>query len=366
MRFVHYYPDAMGDSGVTVALWGWAAALSAAGYECVVLHAGRHPDRQTAEPFVTTRGAPVVHRPIPHRGRGRITRHPVDLGRHLQPGDVLVLHEGWVTGNVIAAESASRAGIPYLVVPHGVYEPAWRRYLRPPHAVRELLERRVLDRAAAVHLFFHSEAPSIMALAPAAKIVVSPTGVDIPDDAWRGGGGYLAWVGRYDPTHKGLDLLVDAVGEIPPDRRPTIVLRGYDYRGGLARIRSLLARRPELAASVRIGGPISGAEKRTFLLDADGYVLPSRWESHSVALLEVLSLGIPSIVSNALHIAPVLRQHDAAVLTTPDARSLAMAILHLNEATDVGARGRAMAGTEFTWPRAVADLVSQLETLGVA
>ena len=364
MRFVHYYPDAMGDSGVTVALWGWAAAFSAAGYESMVLHAGRR-DRETPEPFVTTRGDPVQHRQIAHRGRGRITRHPVDLGRHLRPGDILVLHEGWVTGNIVAAESAQRAGIPYLVVPHGVYEPAWRRYLRPPHAVREHLERRVLDRAAAVHLFFHSEAPSIMALAPGARIVVSPTGVEIPEQAWRGGGGYAAWVGRYDPTHKGLDLLVKAVSHLPRDRRPKIVLRGYDYRDGLAQLRALLVRQPGLAESVVIGGPISGDEKRQFLLDADGYVMPSRWESHSVALLEVLSLGIPSVVSNALHIAPILQQHDAAILTAPDAGSLARALLRLNEATDVGGRGREMAATEFTWPRAVADLVDQLKALGL-
>jgi glycosyltransferase involved in cell wall biosynthesis len=365
MRFVHYYPDAMGDSGVTVALWGWAAALAGAGFESMVLHAGPDPDRPTAEPFVTMRGAPVLHQRIAHRGRGRLTRHPVDLGRHLRPGDVLILHEGWVTSNVVAAESAFRAGIPYLVVPHGVYEPAWRRYLRQPHAIRELVERRVLHRAAAVHLFFHSEAPSIMALAPAAKIVVAPTGVEIPDPAWHGGGGYLAWVGRYDPTHKGLDLLLEAMAALPPDRRPTVVLRGYDYRGGLATLRSMLGRRPELVERVRIGGPISGDEKRAFLLEADGYVMPSRWESHSVALLEVLSLGMPSVVSNALHIAPVLHQHDAAILTRPDVPSLAVAMLQLAETPGVGARGRALAATEFTWQRAVADLVGQLQTLGL-
>ena len=365
MRFVHYYPDAMGDSGVTVALWGWATALAAAGFESVVLHADGRAGRQAAEPFVTSRGAAVKHQRIAHRGRGRLTRHPVDLARHLQPGDILVLHEGWVSSNTIAAESASRAGVPYLVMPHGVYEPAWRRYLRPPLAVREAVERRVLSRAAAVHLFFHSESPSVMALAPQAKIVVAPTGVEIPDQQWRGGGGYLAWVGRYDPTHKGLDVLLDALGHLPPDRRPTIMLRGYDYRGGLASLREQLARRPDLYGSVHIGGPISGMEKRRFLLDAEGFVLPSRWESHSVALLEVLSLGIPSIVSSVLHVAPVLQRYDAAVLATPDATSLAAALLRFDEAREVGPRGRSMVGIEFTWERAVEQLTAQLATLGL-
>jgi hypothetical protein len=164
MRFVHYYPSAMGDSGVTVALWGWTSALSAAGFDVLVLHdGGGGGKRHTAETFVTARGGSIEHRRIAHRGHGRQLRHPVNLARHLRAGDVLVLHEGWITSNTIAAESASRAGIPYILVPHGVYEPSWRRYLRPPHLIREAIERRVIERAAAVHLFFHSEAASIMA-----------------------------------------------------------------------------------------------------------------------------------------------------------------------------------------------------------
>ena len=365
-RFVHYYPEAMGDSGVTVALWGWASALTAAGFEVLVLHAGdRAGERHASPSFVTARDGSVEHRPIAHRGRGRLLRHPVDLGRHLRDGDILVLHEGWVTNNVVAARSAARAGVPYIVVPHGVYEPLWRRYLRPPRTIREAVERRMLERAAAVHLFFHSEAASIMAIAPAARLVVAPTGAQVPEEQWRGGGGYLAWVGRYDPTHKGLDVLVDAVEELPPDRRPAIRLRGYDYRGGRARLARLLQDRPGVARSFEVGGPISGEEKRRFLLEADGYLLPSRWESHSVALLEALSLGIPCLVSAALHIATELRRYDAAVLAAPDAPSLAKGLMALEGAAEVGSRGRAMVATEFSWARALEELIPQLQTLGL-
>jgi glycosyltransferase involved in cell wall biosynthesis len=363
MRFVHYYPAAMADSGVTVALWGWASALARAGFESVVLHAGAPVGGETTESFVTSRVPSIPGWKIAHRGRGRLTRYPVGLARHLQAGDILVLHEGWVTGNIVAAESAWRAGVPYIVMPHGVYEPAWRGYLRQPRVVREAIERRVLTRAAAVHLFFQSEEAAVRALAPDATVIVAPTGVEIPERQWRGGGGYLAWVGRYDPTHKGLDLLIDAVSRMPSDRRPRIAMRGYDYRDGLATLRRQLAGRPDLDGTIAIGGTISGDEKRDFLLDADGYVMPSRWESHSVALLEVLSLGIPSVVSETLHIAPLLRRYDAAVVTSLDAPSLAAALEAFAGAAAVGARGRAMAATEFSWPRAVDDLVAQLTAL---
>jgi len=365
-RFVHYYPGALGDSGVTVALWGWASALARAGFDVTVLHDGEDAGvRHTEEPFASTRDARVKHHRIAHRGRGRPLRHPVDLARHLRGGDILVLHEGWVTGNIVAAMSAARAGIPYILVPHGVYEPLWRQYLRPPRHVRAAVERRVLEQAAAVHLFFPSEAAAILSLAPAARIVVSPTGVDIPDGRWQGHGNYFAWIGRFDPTHKGLDILVDAVAEIPPDQRPAIRLRGYDYLGGLRRLTTLLSRRPGLERWIEVGGPISGHEKRRLLLEADGYLLPSRWESHSVALLEALSLGIPCVVSSTLHVAEVLRRYDAAILAMPDAASLAEALVALRSASDIGPRGRAMVAVEFTWRRALDDLLSQLGSLGL-
>jgi glycosyltransferase involved in cell wall biosynthesis len=114
-----------------------------------------------------------------------------------------------------------------------------------------------------------------------------------------------------------------------------------------------------------VGGPISGSEKRHFLLESDGYILPSRWESHSVALLEALALGVPSLVSGTLHIAPKLRRYDAAVLTMPDAPSLAAGLLAMHGAGELGARGRSMVETEFSWRRAVHDLVPQLAALGL-
>ena len=132
-----------------------------------------------------------------------------------------------------------------------------------------------------------------------------------------------------------------------------------DSRG----FRSKLARQPDLYGSVRIGGPISGMEKRRFLLDAEGFV-SSRWESHSVALLEVLSLGIPSIVSSVLHVAPVLQRYDAALLATPDATSLAAALQQFDEAREVGPRGRSMVGIEFTWERAVEQGTARTQRWG--
>src|SRR5262245_1432635 len=112
MRFVSYYPRAISDSsGVTEALWGWAAALVDAGHEVHVLNAGgsRHSPPPAHE------RPSLADEAIPHRGRGRTSYRPIGLERWLRPGDVLVLHEGWVMSNVVAARAARRAGVPYVL-----------------------------------------------------------------------------------------------------------------------------------------------------------------------------------------------------------------------------------------------------------
>jgi glycosyltransferase involved in cell wall biosynthesis len=303
-RIVHYYPDAMGHSGVTWALWGWARAQAAAGIEVCVLHASE--PTSTAAAFVSKDDAAgVTTRCVAHRGRNRLA-WPVALDTHLGGDDLLVLHEGWVIGNLVAAAAARRAGVPYIVMPHGVYERAWAAQLKPPRWLRNRLERRLLEGAAAVHVFFESEIADIAALAPAASFVAVPTGFDVPPERWTGGGGYLGWIGRIDPTHKGLDLLIGAIACLAPQDRPNIRIRGYDYADGVARLQRLID-----AAGVRewvdVRGAITGDEKAQFMRDADGYLHPSRWECHSIALLEHLALGVPCLVSDRIHIAPMRR-----------------------------------------------------------
>jgi glycosyltransferase involved in cell wall biosynthesis len=276
-----------------------------------------------------------------------------------------VLHEGWVPSNLVAANAACRAGVPYVVMPHGVYEPAWTNYLKGPRWLRRRAERRMLERAAAVHVFFDSEIADITALAPHASFATVPTGFDVPADHWHGGGGYIGWVGRVDPFHKGLDLLVGAIAQLDPRARPTVHIRGYNYKGGIERLRAVIDAH-RVGRWVRIGGPIAGDEKHRFLQEADGYVHPSRWECHSIALLENLALGVPCLVSNAIHIARTLAEASAAVLVQLDERRIADA-LNAFAATRIalGGRGRALVSRAFSWPALMPRFEASLARLGL-
>ncbi len=364
-RIVHYYPGAMGHSGVTFALWSWARAQAAAGAEVCVITA---PDIAPGSdvPFVSHDVAPgLTAAPVPHRGSHRLTRRPVGLDRFLGTDDLLVLHEGWVPSNVIAAAAARRLRIPYVVMPHGVYDRQWTTYLRGPRMVRRLIERNLLEHAAAVHVFFDSEIDDIRALAPAARFITVPMGVDLPLDRWAGGGGYIGWLGRIDPTHKGLDTLVGAIGRLAPADRPAVRFCGYDYKGGVERLLALIRQRG-LDRWITVEAALAGADKRRFMQQADGYVHASRWESLGITLLEHLALGVPCIVSSTIHLASMLATSDAAVLAYPDENALAAALVRLpGERARLAKKGPAFIGDRFNWTALMPQFRSALGHVGV-
>lgn len=358
MRFVYYYARSISDpSGVTTALWSWAGALAAAGHEVEVLHAGG--PRRVAVPHT----ARLAESAIAHAGASRSTWYPLALGRHLRRGDVLVLHEGWVLSNLVAARAARRVGVPYVVVPHGAYEPGVQRRLKPIVRVRRHLERQLLERALAVHVFFPSEVATIGRLAARARCIVAPTGQRIPAERWDGAGGYVAWLGRYDPGHKGLDILLRGLASLPAASRPTLRLRGYDFQGGRRTVLGL-TQELGLAEAVDVGGPLPGEEKLRFLQHAAGYVHPSRWESHSIALLESLALGVPTIASASMHISAELQAAKAAIVVEPTVAGVAAGLGELLDGgSGVGPRGRELIAERFSWDHAVSSLLDGLEPL---
>jgi glycosyltransferase involved in cell wall biosynthesis len=265
--------------------------------------------------------------------------------------------------NAVAALAARRAGCPYIIVPHGVYEPGIRRMLKQPLRLREMVERTIVGHAAAIHVFFESEQPIIEHLVPRTPpLIVAPIGFDVGEARWTGGGGYLAWIGRYDPTHKGLDVLVDAVALLEPSERPVVELRGPDFNGGFGRTRDHIERLG-LGKWIHAQGPVAGDEKGDFLARSIGYVMPSRWEGYGIALVENLAIGAPCLVSAVIHIAGPLASADAAILAPPTAEGLADGLRRLAAADPValGTRGRGFVKSAFAWPAVTATFIDGVE-----
>jgi glycosyltransferase involved in cell wall biosynthesis len=359
-RFVHYmFVGLDPPNGVSHAALAWADAQRQAGYEVTVLFDGG----ESREPRVTESGVELL--PIRHVGRWQQTRVPLRLSSFLRAGDVVTLHENFKTRHLLAAAVCRRRQIPYISMPHGSFAPRILAELRQPVAPRSLAERWLLNRAAAVHVFFDSEKDEVAGFQPAvSRYLVAPTGVDMPDRTWSGTGDYLAWIGRYAPDHKGLDVLLSALAAIDEHDRPHLHMRGPDYKGGRHVVESLV-QRLGLEDWVTVDGPVYGEEKLDFLCRCRSYIHPSRWESHSIALCENLALGVPTIVSNTIHIAPLLKAYGAALVVdlTPD--QLAMAIKHTGAAGSslslLSQNARRFVAENLAWSSVIDSYLSQVE-----
>ncbi|ABQ68853.1 glycosyl transferase, group 1 [Rhizorhabdus wittichii RW1] len=100
-------------------------------------------------------------------------------------------------------------------------------------------------------------------------------------------------IGRLRPQ-KNFDLLIEAVGIARAERRLRLVILG----DGTGEERSRLE---QLAARAGLGEDflLAGESSNVFAwaARAGAFVLPSRWEGSSVALLEAMAVGVPVIAS---------------------------------------------------------------------
>lgn len=324
----------------------------AAGIESVAWHAGS--DRQWS--------LPNAH--VPHVGRGRQFQIP-NIRGFLNQGDVVFLHEGWVTSNIAAAHQARSCGVPYIVVPHGVYEPSILLDLKRPVSVRTRMERRMLEGAAAVQTFYSSENEYVRGIAPDARTFSVATGIDFPEERWAGGGDYLAWFGRYSIQHKGIDRMLAAYSAIPREHRMPLRLRGVDYNGGRIEVENLVESLG-LGAEVSVGGPVLGVEKIRFLTEAAGFLFPSRWESQGIALLEALGLGVPCLVSSTIHLAKELEAASASLIVDfSNASAAGRGMTEIARNIRLGANARRYVQNELAWDSQFAALMQNIERYAV-
>lgn len=357
MKIVRYHPRAaVGDGGITGSVRRWSAAFARAGVEAVIAHDGGTPP----PPDPGVRWVDVPHLGPPE------WRAPRGLERVLEGADLLVLHSAWTLHNARAGAVARRMGVPYVLEPRGAYDPGivHRRPLLK-RAWWWLLERPLVRGAAAVHAFFPSEAEHLARLGWKGPVIVAPNGVRIPDGVeWDGGsGGYVLWIGRFDPEHKGLSTLLRALTLLPERERPWLRLHGPDWRGGRDRTRRMI-HALRLEPWVTMGDPVYGGRKWALMEHAGAFVYPSRWEAFGNSTAEAVAAGIPTLAT-PYPLGRFLAEHGGALVADPTPEGLAHGLRRLGrpESRDVARRGARLIREEMSWDRVAERWLSQARAL---
>jgi len=358
LKLAHYYPRAwIGDGGCSSAVRGWASALAETGADVTVVCDGNGAPPTTAD---------VRWLATQHRGWGRM-RAPIDLERFLKGRDVLVLHSGWAYHNVRAARSAARVQVPYVLTPHGAYDPnIFKRGRTLKRLWWTLFEHHLVTGARAIHVFFDEQRDELRQLGYTGPVIVVPSGLTVADCPMQPGRSqFLLWMGRFDIEIKGIDLLLRALASLPPSVRPQARLHGPDWRGGKSRAWQLV-RELGIDDYVQIGPPLYGPEKWAALRSCGLFIFPSRWEGQGLMALEAAAAAAPLVVTSTTSVGRQLAAAQAAVLVEPTVESIETGIAKaysLSNRGELGSRASQFVRDKFSWPALAQSYGQQLTEL---
>jgi glycosyltransferase involved in cell wall biosynthesis len=250
-------------------------------------------------------------------GRGPAGRYHggVEVARSLAAAvggaDLLVLHSVFDVLSQVGHRAARRAGVPWVLWPHGSLDPVdLVKHARAKQALAPLW-RSVLGGAGALLCATPAEADRLCTWGTTAPRRVVPlphvparVTVPLPAPVVRDGGRLVLYLGRLDPR-KGLELLLDAFAAVarPAD---VLVLAGA---GEPAYERSLRAR---ASGQVRFPGWVTGADKAGLLAAADVLALLSERENYGYVAVEALDAGVAPLLSAEVGLAGLLGPAGAA------------------------------------------------------
>ncbi len=110
---------------------------------------------------------------------------------------------------------------------------------------------------------------------------------------------------------KGLDLLLPGFWDYVHKHPDTVLVLAGSDDGYEAPARQFIARH-NLGDSIRMVGMLTGDDKKAALADADLFTLPSYSEGFSMAVLEAMASGTPTLVSDRVGFGETIREHEAA------------------------------------------------------
>jgi glycosyltransferase involved in cell wall biosynthesis len=334
------------------ALLGMAGGVARRGHSVTIAYVNS-PGRDASFPARAMSGVTTIAFPPSFPRRFRASR---SLGRWMRQSlgrfDVVHIHAIFTVGTLTAGSECRRAGIPYIVRPHGSLDPydlrkkAWLKKVVGP-----LLIRHHLSGAAAVHCTSRREAERLVTYGAQPRIVVaplpvldatrvsdtrrnqnsSPRTVSFRDTLGIGPEHFLVlFMSRLDKK-KNLDVLIEAIRRIAPNN-PKVHL-AVCGTGDPAYETHLKASARDVAGAglVTFCGFLRGRQKADALLESDAFVLPSSNENYGVAVVEALHAGIPVICSDQVYISDDIADAEAGIVCSPTPDDVAAALLHLLE-----------------------------------
>jgi glycosyltransferase involved in cell wall biosynthesis len=237
--------------------------------------------------------------------------------------DIAVVNGLWNYASAGSSRILPELGLPYVVYPHGMMDPWFRKAYPAKHWLKQLFwtcfDGRLMHHARAA--LFTCEEEMILARGQfrghsyrervarygcgAAPDEAGPPALDRP---------YLLFLGRLHPK-KGCDLLIRAYARVSPDVE--LVMAGPDQVGWMDELKGL-AHRLGVGRHIHWPGLLTGPAKWGALKGAEAFILPSHQDSFGVAVGEALGCGTPALITDKVNIWREVDAGGAGLVGTDD------------------------------------------------
>jgi poly(glycerol-phosphate) alpha-glucosyltransferase len=295
------------------------------------------------------------------------------LRRAMAETDVVHNHSLWMLPNRYSSQAARRTGKPVIISAHGTLEPWALRHARwKKRIVSACFQRQDLQRASCIHVNSRQEARAIRGLGLKNAVAIIPNGVDLEQGDRRTDAGEFSqrypeafakklvlFMARLHPK-KGVETLLRAWHQVHGDHGDWhLVVAGPD--GGLEGQARALATQLGIASSVTFTGHLEGRAKRQALAAASVFILPSRSEGFSMAVLEAMAARIPVIITPGCHFPEAIRG-GAGIEVQPDPDDTARGLRQLMECSvaeraKMGCAARSLVEQNYTWERVARQML---------
>jgi len=261
--------------------------------------------------------------------------------RKLIEFDVIHIHELRRIMNVFLYHYARKYNVPYVLQAHGSLPPSRSLLKRSLSWIFDILfGYRLLRDASKVIALSRMEAEQYRGMGvPEEKIEVIPNGIDLSDFADLPPKGcfkkkfnileskkIILYLGRIHKI-KGIDILVKAFAKVIEKLdyvRLVIVGPDDGYLGEL----EALIKAFKIEDKVLITGSLYGRDKLGAYVDADVYVLPSKYEIWGMTVLEAVACETPVILTENCGIAEYFRDK-VGLVVKPEPNHLCEALLEM-------------------------------------
>jgi len=256
------------------------------------------------------------------------------LKNHIQEFDIIHIHGIWHFGSL--APFLIKNDVPKVITIHGLLDrwaighSRWKKEL-----VSFLYQKNVLAKADLIQVNNTDEVEDVTRYLghEPKNLVIIPNGMRMeefaqlpPRQFFRTQFGIspttkmVLFMGRLN-IKKGLSLLLPAFAHYLKSHSDAVLVLAGPDDGYQEETESFIAEH-DLADRIKLVGMLTDSVKKAALADADLFILPSYSEGFSIAVLEAMAAGVPTLVSDRVGFGDYIQQYDAAYLTALTAEEI--------------------------------------------